>query len=388
VGGGAGAALIVSDHADGNELTRPGPSGDLVPGDAGEAPPGDASSVVAAWSPEWRASLPVRTSAEQAQLDHQVASAVRELQEAARRGGTRGYALHRRGLLEHAPARFIVEATLPEPLVLGPFVPGSEWPAVVRFSSAFPLERPDAEPDQRGLAVRLEHGGQRLDFLATTGEAHHARDAEAMIASLHAAAAAARGGLLGRLAALGVLLRSIGLSDALRLAKTVSAAAQAGVSLAGLTYYSRAPFQLGAHAVRYRFRPRGVSDMAPRASGDNALTHDLVQRLRTGVVAWDFQLQGFLDPVRTPMDDHRVAWRSPWLTVARLELSGGEQMSSAANAAVMEAPKPAGRAPTGYSATPAWPDARGAVFEPLGDLNALRATAYAVSQAGRLGTKA
>jgi hypothetical protein len=100
------------------------------------------------------------------------------------------------------------------------------------------------------------------------------------------------------------------------------------------------------------------------------LGRDLEERRREGEVSWEFQVQGFLDRERTPLDDHRVAWRSPWLTVARLTLAGDEVVGE-------------GDTAIGFRVTPDWPDERGAVFEPLGDLNALRAAAYAESAGER-----
>lgn len=331
---------------------------------------GGAGATIAAWREDWRASLPTRTPDELARLSEQARHAVADLQAAARRAeGRAGRALHRRALQVTAAARLDVSSNMPAPIALGPFVPGASWPALVRLSSAYPLSRPDAVPDQRGLAVRIAEGARRLDLLATTGEAHHARDARAMIASLAAARVAVRGGLAGRLLALATLVRALGPADALRMARTVSGAAAAGVSLASCTFYSRAPFALGPFAVRYRFVPPPGVDASLRSSGDDALGTDLAGRRRAGEVAWHVQVQGFLDAARTPLDDHRIAWDSPWVTIGRLALAAGDG--------------DAGETPVGFSATPAWPDARGPVLEPLGDLNALRAAAYAQSARGR-----
>jgi catalase len=328
-------------------------------------------SVIASWREDWRDALPVRTPDEQARLREEARRAVADLQAAARRvEGRAGRALHRRPLHVTAHARLEVSPDVPAPIALGPFVPGASWPALVRLSSAYPVSRSDSTPDQRGLAARIVDGARRLDLLATTGEAHHARDARAMIASLAAARAAVRGGLAGRLGALATLVRALGLADALRIARTVSRAAEAGASLASLTFFSRAPFGLGPFAVRYRFAPLAGVDPAIRTSGDDALGLDLAERRRAGEVAWHVQVQGFLDRERTPLDDHRTAWRSPWVTVGRLVLAA-------------EVPADDGETPIGFRATPAWPDAGGPVLEPLGDLNALRAAAYAESARGR-----
>jgi hypothetical protein len=133
-----------------------------------------------------------------------------------------------------------------------------------------------------------------------------------------------------------------------------------------MTFYSRAPFQLGSFAVRYRFAPVGPLDQAVRGTGPDALTRDLELRLQQGPISWSFDLQGFLDADRTPMADHRIAWRSPWLPIARLTLG-------------------ASRVPLDSLALRAGSVRSGdiAVLEPLGELNLLRNAAYEVSQAGR-----
>jgi hypothetical protein len=328
-------------------------------------------ALVSSWSLDWRGALPSRTPEELGRLRDEVRRAVAALQAAERAvEGRAGRALHRRGLYLDTHATFEVSPDIPEAIGLGPFTPGSVWPAAIRLSSAYPLSRPDSVPDQRGLAVRLADGARRLDLLATTSAAHHARDARAMIASLDAATAAVSEAWTGKARAFVTLVKALGVIDTLRMARTVSRAAQADVSLAALTYHSRAPFQLGPYAVRHRFAPMTPGDATLRADGDDALTGDLAERLRVGEVSWSFELQGFLDRERTPMDDHRIPWRSPWLTVARLTLVRQEPVASKDDRIA-------------FLATPDWPDPRGAVLEPLGDLNALRGAAYAESAHGR-----
>lgn len=329
----------------------------------------DPHAIVASWGHNWRTALPVRTPAEQSALLAETREVIAQLQNAARTDGSAGRALHRKSILETDSATFEVAAMVPEQLQVGPFTPGAVWRAALRFSSAFPLPRPDEEADQRGLGVRIGDGVRRLDLLATTGEAHHARDAPAMLASLRAAAAASRGGVEGRLGALAILVRTLGPKDGLRMARTISRAAQSRVSLAAMTFYSRAPFRMGEFAVRYRFVPVGKVKETVRGSGPHALATDLRARLTEGALSWSFDLQGYLDARSTPMDDHRVAWRSPWLPTATL-LVRGEGRSAP---------------PVALRAAPSWTPgaANGAVLDPLGDLNMLRGVAYEVSQTGR-----
>ncbi len=327
-------------------------------------------SIVAAWSRDWPQALPRRSPAEEAALVERARTTVVRLQEKARGGGAPGHALHRHAIFATPDAEVRIGDDLPAEIALGPFRRGATWQAAVRFSSAFPGSRPDTVPDQRGVGIRIVDGDRRLDLLATTGEAHHARDGGAMIASMEAAAAATTGGVRGKVGALITLVRRLGIRDGVRMTRTLLGAAESGVSLAALAFYSRAPFQLGDFAVRYRLR--GVAPHAGvRGAGDRCLTHDLAARLGEAPASWDLEFQGFLDPARTPMDDHRIRWDSPWITVGRLSVPRGT------------APGPIDR--EAFRATPAWPDEGGPVLAPLGDLNLLRQAAYAASRGGRRG---
>lgn len=328
-------------------------------------------AIVASWGHDWREALPVRSPAEQSALLAETQRAVARLQAAAHGTSPPGHALHRKALVETSSATLDVSDAIPEPLQIGPFLPNATWPVAVRLSSAFPVARSDTVPDQRGLGVHLVDHERTLDLLATTGEAHHARDARAMIASLDAAANAAGGGTLGKLGAVMSLVRTLGVSDALRLSRTVTGAAEAGVSLAASTFFSRAPFQLGPFAVRYRFAPlessTGNGNGLVAGTGPNALADDFRARLANGPVRWSFDLQGYLDREQTPMDDHRVPWRSAWLSVASLTISAVTALGAS----------------LALRAAGSWPASNGPVLDPLGDLNLLRGVAYETSQHGR-----
>ncbi len=358
---------------------------------------------IAAWNENW-ADAPGgrapdgRTPDDEAQLLEAVRAAIVDLQASAAKGGRAGRALHAKGIIDTRRARLSIGDGIPEALQLGPFRPGADWPVHVRLSSASPVRQSDMVPDQRGLAVRILDGDRRLDLLTTTGEAHHARDAAALIASLRAASTAARGGTAAKIRGLAGLVADLGPRDALRMVRTVSRARVRGTSLAALDFYSRAPFQLGRFAVRYRFAARrgvdpglrghdgdALHDEGARQNGD-ALHDDLQARLEVGSVEWSFELQGFLDPERTPLDDHRVVWECPWIAVGTLRLSSGADnpgspgeasSSSSAETSGSSSPEP------GFRAEPDWPDPTGHVLRPLGELNRLRGIAYAASRAGR-----
>lgn len=337
-------------------------------------------AIVATWSRDWPNALPRRSSEAQRALEQSARDAVVALQQSARRmqRDDRAHrALHARELYTSSHAQFAIAPFVPESIALGPLLPGTTWQASIRLSNAFPLMRADSVPDQRGLALRITSGSHTLDLLATTGEAHAARDGEAMVALLRASAASMRGGATGKLAAVAHLMRTLGLRDGLQLARTVAQSAEAGRPLSALSFYSRAPFQLGPFAVRYRFRATS-SGNAVVAAGTQ-LSDDLEQQLATEPVSWRFELQGFIDEHRTPMDDHRIRWDSPWVGVAALTLP--TISASTGRDAVPSSPERG--VPASFDVSSTWHDDRGVVFYPLGDLNALRAAAYEASRKER-----
>lgn len=362
-----------------------GPAGD-EPGSPEMGPFRDPR--IAAWNDDWADAPGGRAPGDEARLLAAVRDAIVDLQASAAEGGTGARALHAKGIIDTHRARLSIGDGIPEGLRLGPFLPGADWPVRVRLSSASPVQQPDLVPDQRGLAVRILDGTRRLDLLTTTGEAHHARDAVALIASLRAAAAAAGGSTLGKIRGLAGLVGDLGPRDALRMVRTVSGARVGGASLTSLDFYSRAPFQLGAFAVRYRFAARPGVDPELRGrdrgtpDGDDALHADLRARLESGSVEWSFEVQGFVDAERTPLDDHRVVWQSPWIAIGMLRLMPEEDGAGSPHGPSSPALSPP---EAGFLAEPDWPDPAGPVLAPLGELNRLRSVAYAASRAGRAG---
>jgi catalase len=340
--------------------------------------PVDREETVGRWRMDWAGDLPARTPEDQARLLRDVHRAIVELQEAARGSQPPERALHAHGIFATEGATLRVRGEIPPTLRLGPFVPGATWPALVRLSSAYPRAQSEEAADQRGLAVRITEGDRRLDLLGTTGEAHHASDAEAMVVSLRAAAVAARGRTGAQIRALAEILHHLGIADGLRMVRTIGKARDAGSSLAGLTFFSRAPFQLGNHAVRYRLAPPPGADPACHGSGRDALLRDLLLRLREGPIRWTLELQGYLDPRRTPMKDHRIPWDSPWLPVADLELARAELTPASARAQTVRLSER-----VAFRPDPEWDDALGPVLHPLGDLNIIRDVAYGAGSEGR-----
>jgi hypothetical protein len=93
-------------------------------------------------------------------------------------------------------------------------------------------------------------------------------------------------------------------------------------ALASERFFTPVPIQLGRYAAKYSVRPLGGALKAASQSG-TYLGDDLAAALTKGEVAYDFQLQFYVDPAKTPIEDASVRWSeadAPPLTVARLTL--------------------------------------------------------------------
>src|SRR5262249_30275456 len=115
-------------------------------------------------------------------------------------------------------------------------------------------------------------------------------------------------------------------------------------------------------------------------SGDDFLREDLAERLRQGPVRWDFQIQRYVDPQRTPLEDGTVAWNeadAPAETVAELVIPQQDLGSDEARAA--------STAVDGLEFNP-WN--AGPELRPLGSLNRARQIVYPESAGYRAGRAA
>jgi hypothetical protein len=163
----------------------------------------------------------------------------------------------------------------------------------------------------------------------TNAEPHHARDArEAMVTIMAGTKKDAVEDLLGEAISKGAflvyLLLHLGLKTARRIADTLKVQTEREVkSLATETYWSRAPIAIGkvpdpeqSVAVKYKLEP--VIDR-PDLPGDS---HDLGQEFKTrisqGGITFLFQVQRYIAPGTTPIEDATVHWPSDFETVGEL----------------------------------------------------------------------
>jgi hypothetical protein len=87
-------------------------------------------------------------------------------------------------------------------------------------------------------------------------------------------------------------------------------------------FYSITPISLGPHAVKFRWASRQDKRPLPTpgASWLNYLREELRARLAQGELRYDFQVQFYVDPIKTPIDGAAL-WSeadAPFVTLAEL----------------------------------------------------------------------
>lgn len=241
-----------------------------------------------------------------------------------------GRAQHGKMLAGISNAHFDISPDIPSDLQLGLFRPGQSYPALVRFSNASSFEQIDAARDLRGAALRvISDGGKEHDFLMTNAPFSHARDARQFMTIASAVTRRGRPAIIwkssaGRLVpGLLRIARRLGVQEALRVLRTIRTQTSRPVtSLAAEQYWSRAPFAFGPVALKFKLQPsanEGAPD--PNSTPTPDLRRELIARLNKGPVEFDFRVQRYVDPDKTPIEDGTVEWTeadSPFTTIARL----------------------------------------------------------------------
>ena len=200
--------------------------------------------------------------------------------------------------------------------------------AYVRFSNGMGRVQSDARPDVRGVAIKVVGvAGKKIipgledartqDFLLIRTPSIPFADADAFVWFVLAARSPA---LLPARA----LFRFGPFGAARVVAALARSATQPTLPLAGAAYFSAASIQCGRHAARYSLAPREPAPRPPAGrSGGEFLGAELAERLARAPVVYDFRLQFYCDPKRTPIEDYTRAWSeedAPWVTVAELTL--------------------------------------------------------------------
>jgi hypothetical protein len=117
------------------------------------------------------------------------------------------------------------------------------------------------------------------------------------------------------------LLGSIGLSETVRMLRTVLKDTRRTVlSMATEQFWSGGAYRFGDFAVRFTFVP--MTDSAPEPAKDDPdyLRHEFVARLRTEPVSWNFMVQPFRDEETTPIENAAARWDTEQVHIARLTI--------------------------------------------------------------------
>lgn len=255
---------------------------------------------------------------EKAIIDRLVADVHREVGEIARKSGRPPQRpQHTKMIGGITNAIFRVAAGLPDEFRYGFLIPGAEYPAVVRLSNAAAYPVKEDMNDLHGAAIAVyPNVGDTHHWLMTNAEVHHARNAvEALATSI----AFCFPGKFNKLKGTLRLIRQLGLGNTLRIVRTLKAQTAIPVeSMATETFFSRAPIRIGNTAVKYRLYPTATKRTPQQSEPD--LSMELRTRLLRGEVSYSLQVQRYVSPAATPIEDATVLWKSPFETIATLIL--------------------------------------------------------------------
>jgi catalase len=204
---------------------------------------------------------------------------------------------------------------IPAHLRVGPFQPGSSYPAIVRLSNAGGIVQPDSKGDLRGLATRVRvDDDSEIDLLATNAPVPHARDAEQFMVFARATTGP-------RLKLIPTLVSAVGVREAIRMLRTaISGTRRPVLSLATEQYWSRGAYRFGDFAARFTFVPMSASAEEPRPRDPDYLRHEIVARLLGEAVGWKFMIQLFESEATTPIENAAVSWDTEHTTIAKLTI--------------------------------------------------------------------
>lgn len=262
-------------------------------------------------STEWRE---VIGADEKERHDRQAAEFVALQERKSAKYGT-GRALHRKQLAA-LRATLDVPADLPEYARQGLFKVPNRYDAWIRLSNGGFNRAPDKVGDIRGFSVKVlgvsgaaALGGEAVsqDFALINRNTFSSATSEDFT-KLVTTGGSTPGAAVLR------LLKNPGLLPQLRAVSTAFKTPFSG--FATHNFFSAAPITYGPYAVRVRLV--ATSDQVnPSASDDWAA--DVYDRLIDNQLAYDLQVQFFVDEATTPIEDASADWAAaPFLTVARL----------------------------------------------------------------------
>ena len=231
-----------------------------------------------------------------------------------------GRAFHRKQVAA-LTGTLTVHGGLPEYAQQGLFAVAGEYEVLVRMSNGAVKPQPDPIPDIRGLALSvrglsapgaLAATTDRQDFLLINRPTFGFRDSQDFADLVRAAPR-------GQRELLSFLTTKYGsVRGAQEMARQVAEMARPFSGFATSDFHSCTPVAWGPYAAHVHVKPVGARRdlFAWRDWGA-----DIRGRISAGSLRWDVQAQFYTDPASTPIEDGRVAWSTPKVTIGSLELA-------------------------------------------------------------------
>jgi hypothetical protein len=204
---------------------------------------------------------------------------------------------------------------LPEYAAQGLFASPGEHEVVVRMSNGSVVPQPDPVPDIRGLALSvrgLERPGalgsitDRQDFLLINLPSFGFEDSRDFADVVPAASR-------GQMALIRFLIDKYGPVRGLgEMARQAASLARPFGGFATAQFHSCAPVAWGPYAAQVHLEPVGA---ARNLLAWRDYRGDIVSRVQRGPLRWRLCAQFYTDPTHTPIEDGRVVWNAPKLTV-------------------------------------------------------------------------
>ena len=324
-------------------------------------------------SKDWKSGIPVRSPAERAKLDLEMANAIRGVQAsfATREGRPVERGQHAKNILSVTNGKLEVRKDLPADLQFGPFKAGGELRTIARFSNAPSSVSGDDQTARRGVALRFtDDKGHSQDLLLTTGTPGFlAKDGVAAVAAAKAEASGAVG-LTG-------LTQEIGVGDTAKLIHAARSTGSKDESIAASTFFSRVPYQLGDYAVKFRLVPvTPESDGGIKgAHGEHQLTTDAQQRLKVGNIEYVLEAQFNRKP--SDMADARIDWDSPYVPLGKIVIPQQSPSNETLQKNIEDVDK------LSFQPWNRWDPKDDRSMLPLGDVNDARKAVYKASAENR-----
>jgi hypothetical protein len=240
-------------------------------------------------------------------------------------------ALHSKGQLGLS-AQLEVLGDLPDWARVGLGAKPATYRAYVRYSNGSGKRQPDRTGDIRGMAVKIigvegkkiipgMENARTQDFLCINHATIVTRTGDEFLALARALRSPAT--LPFR------LIGSLGFGRALAIIK--SAPKTVGVkitSFAWTQYFTAAPISWGPAAVKLTLAPAlAENPNVERGEGPDYLHDEMVARIQHASVVYDLRIQPFDNEQSTPIEDHSVEWKTPFVTIGRLTVPQQDPLS-------------------------------------------------------------